>query len=92
MSEKYKNIIGPRSEDRGEREPDEFHSKSGEPLWMALLTDEQTLAPKHHEVEDAKNRLAVLMNEHKEEIDMCREKSTEECRSFLKRFDLSEAV
>lgn len=77
------NLVGPQSDERGEKEVDMYHSKSGEPLWMALLSDEETLVLDPNTVHEAKNKLMQLMQTHGEEIVACQNKSTEECRELL---------
>ncbi len=89
MNPNNEGLVGPRSHEREDQKVDEFHSKNGEPLWMALLSEDETLAPDAHTVQEAKNKLIQLMAEHPEDVKACKDKSTEECRQMLQQYDVA---
>lgn len=85
--EKEEALIGPRSDERKNLQIDEFHNADGEPLYMSLVKESEDGVLKREDVEEAKNKLAEIMNKHPEEVKNCQNLKTEDCRKILENLN-----
>lgn len=77
------NLVGPRTEDKEQKQDIEDVSSDGQPLWMAFLDDPEALSITKEEVQDAKNALIVTQSKEPEVIEMCKRKTISECRDSM---------
>lgn len=61
----------------------EYKTEKGEPMYFALMTDEETLVADTHAIGEAKNKLAELYNEFPHEVEALQGKPAAQVKEQL---------
>ncbi len=95
--QEYGDLVGPRSDERGERELGDV-DKNGTDLWVAFL-DPNALVDRSGDAQDAKNAFTAFkaenpeivekykkgtLDEFRKAITVCKHKSPEECDEIMR--------
>ncbi len=80
----FENLVGNRSQDDKEKEQDDVNTE-GQPLYMAFLADPEAVNVTKEEIQDAKNALLELQNQHPEVVSLCRHRSIPECLEAVRQ-------
>ncbi len=80
--------VDPQVDTQNIRESDEFYTTDGEPVYLGILSEEEILIPDQNKIEEAKKKLAELMNFHSAEIKSCQSKTLVEAREVLQKLEM----